>query len=93
MTERLKRIEEWSKHNYVTVDKDIYSTYLLVLALLGLGLKIPVILNLIIQVCLVVCTLDLAYRYLRMKNYAMCIIKISPLILVGLFDSVCLTFK
>ena len=92
MTEWLKRIEGWSKRNDAVVDRDIYSTYLLVLALLGLGLKIPFILSVIVQVCLVVCTLDLIYQYLGMRNYAMCIIKISPLILVGLFDSVSLTF-
>ena len=93
MTEWLKRIEEWSRRNDAIVNRDIYSTCLLVLALFGLGLKIPFILSMIVQGCLVICTLDLAYRYLRMKNYAMCIIKISPLLLVGLFDSVCLTFK
>ena len=76
-----------SKRNSVS-DRDWYSTWLLILALFGLGLKIPFILSMIVQGCLVVCTLDLAYRYLRMKNYAMCIIKISPLILVGLFDSI-----
>ena len=81
-----------SKRNGVS-DRDWYSTWLLILALFGLGLKIPFILSMIVQGCLVICTLDLAYRYLRMKNYAMCIIKISPLLLVGLFDSVCLTFK
>ena len=92
MTEWLKRIEEWSKRNDAVVDRDIYSTYLLVLALLGLVLKIPFILSVIVQVCLVVCTLNMVYRYLGMRNYAMCIIKISPLILIGLFDSVSLTF-
>ena len=92
MTEWLRRIEEWSKRNDTVVDKDIYSTCLLVLALFGLVLKIPFILSMIVQGCLVVCTLDLAYRYLRMRKYAMCIIKISPLILVGLFDSVSVTF-
>ena len=93
MTEWLKRIEEWPKRNDAVVDRDVYSTCLLVLALLGLSLKIPFILNVIVQGCLVICTLDVAYRYLRMKNYAMCVIKISPLILIGLFDSVSLTFK
>ena len=93
MTEWLRRIEEWPKRNDAVVGRDVYSTCLLVLALLGLGLKIPFILNVIVQGCLVICTLDVAYRYLRMKNYAMCVIKISPLILIGLFDSVSLTFK
>ena len=74
-------------------DRDVYSICLLILALLGLGLKIPFVLNVFVQGCLVVCTLDVAYRYLRMKNYAMCVIKIVPLILIGLFDSVSLTFK
>ena len=69
-------------------DRDVYSTCLLVFALLGLGLKIPFILNVIVQGCLVVCTLDVAYRYLRMKNYVMCLIKISPLVLITLFDAV-----
>ena len=93
MTEWLRHIEEWPKRNDAVVGRDAYSTCLLVLALLGLSLKIPFILNVIVQGCLVICTLDVAYRYLRMKNYAMCVIKISPLILIGLFDSVSLTFK
>ena len=93
MTEWLKRIEEWSRHNDAIADKDIYSTCLLALAFLGLGLKIPFIFSVMVQVCLVICTLDLAYRYLKMKNYAMCVIRIAPLILVALFDSVSLTFK
>lgn len=92
MAELKKRILEWSKNNDPVVERDWYSTWLLVLALSGLGLNIPFVLNVIVQGCLVVCTLDVAYRYLRMKKNAMCIIKIFPLILVGLFDSIMLTF-
>lgn len=80
-------MDESSKRSGVA-DRDVYSTCLLVFALLGLGLKIPFILNVIVQGCLVVCTLDVAYRYLRMKNYVMCLIKISPLVLITLFDAV-----
>lgn len=92
MAELIKRIVEWSKSNDAVVERDWYSTWLVVLAFSGLGLKIPFVLNVIVQGCLVVCTLDVAYRYLRMKKYSMCIIKLLPLILVGLFDPIMLTF-
>ncbi len=80
-------MEESSKKNGMS-SREFYSNSLLALAFLGLGLKIPFILSVIIQVCLVVCTFDVAYRYLKMKNYVMCILKIFPLILVCLFDIV-----
>ena len=85
-------MEESSKQGRMA-DRDVYSSCLLVLALLGLGLKIPFVLNVFVQGCLVICTLDVAHRYFRVKNYVMCIIKIASLILIGLFDSVSLTFK
>ncbi|MDE7410312.1 MAG: hypothetical protein K2N09_09880 [Muribaculaceae bacterium] len=87
MTDFFKRIEEWSKRNEAVIDKDIYSIFLLALALLGLGLKIPFILSMIVQGCLVVCTLNVVYRYFGRKSYAMCIIKILPLILIVLLDA------
>lgn len=80
MTESKKRNE--------TSDGDLYSMALTALVFLGLAIKIPFILSVIVQGCLAVCALDVAYRHLRNHDYARCLIILSPLLLIGLFDPV-----
>ena len=84
MTEWLKRIEEWSKRNDAVVDRDRYSMGLFILVLAGLCLQLPLMLNVIIQVCFLTCTIHLICRYVKGGYYLLALLK------VGLIFAVCL---
>lgn len=88
MTEWLKRIEEWSKRNDAVVDRDRYSMGLFVLVLAGFCLQLPLILNIIIQICFLICTVYLIYRYFKAGHYLMALLKIGLIVAVGLVDDI-----
>ena len=87
MTEWLKRIEEWSKRNDAVADRDRYSMGLFVLVLAGLCLQLPLILNVIIQVCFLTCTVHLIYRYFKGGYYILALLKIGIIFAVVLADN------
>ncbi|MDE6786485.1 MAG: hypothetical protein K2J46_05550 [Muribaculaceae bacterium] len=87
MTEWLKRIEEWSKRNDAVADSDRYSMGLFVLVLAGLCLQLPLILNVIIQVCFLTCTVHLIYRYFKGGYYILALLKIGIIFVVALADN------
>lgn len=88
MTEWLKRIEEWSKRNDAVVDKDRYAMGLFILVLAGFCLQLPMILNIIIQICFLICTVHLIYRYFKAGYYLMALLKIGLIVSVGLVDDI-----
>lgn len=82
--EWIKRIEEWSKRNDAVIDRDRYSMGLFVLVLAGLCLQLPLILNVIIQACFLICTFHLMSRYFKGGYYILALLK------VGLIFALCL---
>ena len=88
MTKRLKRIEEWSKRNDAVVDRDRYSMGLFALVLAGICLQLPLILNVIIQVCFLTCTVHLIYRYFKDGHYLLALLKLGIIVAVGLVDDI-----
>ena len=88
MTEWLKRIVEWSKRNDVVVDKDRYSMGLFVLVLAGLCLQLPLILNIIIQACFLICTVHLTCWYVKGGYYILALLKLGLIVAVGLVDDI-----
>lgn len=84
MVELIKSIVEWSKINDAVVDRDRYSMGLFVLVLAGLCLQLPLMLNVIIQFCFLICTVHLMYRYFKGGYYILVLLK------VGLIFAVCL---
>lgn len=88
MTEWLKRIEEWSKRNDAVVDKDRYAMGLFVLVLAGFCLQLPLILNAVIQICFLICTIHLIYLYFKDGYYLMALLKIGLIVSVGLVDDI-----
>ena len=88
MTELLKRIVEWSQRSDAVVDRDWYSKCLFVLVLAGFCLQLPLILNVIIQICFMICTVHLIYRYFKAGHYLMALLQIGLIVAVGLVDDI-----
>lgn len=70
------------------LDGDRFSTVLFVLALAGFCLRLPLILNIIIQLCFLACTLHVAYRYLKARRYVMALSKLALIFGVVLVDDI-----
>lgn len=87
MTEWLKRIEEWSKLNEEDADRDKYSTGLFILVLSGLCMRLPLILNVIIQACFFICTVHLIYWYFKRGHYILALVKIGLIIALFLVEN------
>ena len=88
MTELLKRIVEWSQCSDAVVDRDRYSMGLFALVLAGFCLQLPLILNVIIQICFMICTVHLIYSYFKAGHYLMALLKIGLIVAVGLVDDI-----
>lgn len=88
MTDFFKRIEEWSKRNDAVVDKDRYSMGLFILVLAGMCLQLPLILNIIILACFLICTVHLTCWYVRSGYYILALLKIGLIVAVGLVDDI-----
>lgn len=88
MKEWIKRIEEWSKRNDAVIDTDRYSMGLFVLVLAGFCLQLPLILNAIIQICFLICTVHLIYRYFKGGHYLLALLKLGLIVAVGLVDDI-----
>lgn len=86
-------LEEWSKRNDAVDYRDRYSMVLWILALAGLCLQVPLILNVIIQVCFFVCTIHLIYLYVKRGCFIMSIIKIGLIFIVCLMDNMFFTIS
>ena len=87
MTEWLKRIEEWSKLNEDAADRDKYSMGLFIMVLAGLCLQLPLILNIIIQACFIICTVHLIYWYFKRGHYILAVVKIGLIIALCLVEN------
>lgn len=70
------------------LDGDQFSTALFVLALAGFCLQLPLILNIIIQLCFLICTLHVAYRYLKARRYVMALTKSALIFGIVLVDDI-----
>lgn len=88
MTALINRIMEWSQRNDRIIDKDRYALGFFVLVLAGICLQLPFIVNIIIQVCFLVCTLHLTYCYIKKDYYLMAVVKIGLIVVVGLLDQI-----
>lgn len=88
MTEVIKLIQEWTKRTEGIIDRDRYSLGLFVLVLAGFCLQVPLMLNIIIQTCFLVCSVHLIFRYFKAGAYLMALLKIGLIVAVGLVDDV-----
>ncbi len=88
MTTWINRIIEWSKRTDKIIDRDWHAIGLFALVLAGFCLQLPFILNVIIQACFLVCTLHLAYWYIRHSQYLLAVLKIGLIVAVGLLDDI-----
>ncbi len=84
----IKRIIEWSKRTDSLIDKYQYSLGLFVLVLAGFCLQLPLILNIIIQVVFLICSIHLIYQYCRGGHYFLAMLPLGLIVCVGLVDDV-----
>lgn len=79
----IKRILEWSKETECIVDREQYSMGLFILVLSGFSFQLPLILNVIIQLCFLICTAHVVYRYIKDTQYLMALLKIGMIVVVA----------
>lgn len=88
MSAWIKWIIEWSKRNERIIDKYQYLLGLFVLVLAGVCLQLPLILNIIIQVAFLICSIHLIYQYCRGGNYLWALLLVGLIVSVGLIDDI-----
>lgn len=88
MARWLELIRGWSKDADSIAARDSYSMGLFILVLAGISFQLPLILNIIIQLCFLIVTLHCAYCYVKAGHYLMALLKIGLIVAVALGDDI-----